>query len=241
MKIFLVEDEWIHAEDIRISIESMGFEWLGYASEGFAAISKIKETDADVVLIDMSLHGALSGIDIAAHIAKTLHKPFIFVTSHTEEEIINKGIDTNPVAYLTKPVNDGDLKAALLKAKKWIADNGGAREAVTDASGTALMIRVGKNLKPLEVSDILFIQTDLKNYCRIHSMGNNTFSVKKSLSVLSDMLPQKKFFRIHKEYIINIGHISRVDETEHLVYINNQAIPIGNHYRQHFFDIFNIL
>jgi DNA-binding LytR/AlgR family response regulator len=243
MKVFLVEDEWVHAEDIRISIENLNYEWLGYSSEGFDAIQKIKELTPDVILLDMTLHGALSGIAIAEHIAKEIKKPFIFITSHTEEDIIEKGLGVNPVAYLTKPINEGDLKAALIKAKNFASQSTEVEDISYELSDAAeqFLIRIGKNLKPVLKNNISFIQTDAKNYCKIFTKENTSFTVKKSLSGLQELLSKKYFYRIHKEYIINVQQISKVDEAEHLVYILNQAIPIGNNYKQAFFELFNIL
>ncbi len=243
MKVFLVEDEWVHAEDIRISVENLNHEWLGYSSEGFDAIQKIKELSPDVILLDMTLHGALSGIAIAEHISKEIQKPFIFITSHTEDEIIEKGLKVNPVAYLTKPVHEGDLKAALIKAKNFTNQVTEEEEDSYELSDAAeqFLIRVGKNLKPVSKTDIAFIQTDAKNYCKIVTNDKGSFTVKKSLSSLQELLSKKQFCRIHKEYIINLEQISKVDEAEHLVYISTQPIPIGNNYKQAFFEMFNIL
>jgi DNA-binding LytR/AlgR family response regulator len=240
MKIFLVEDEWIHAEDIRISIENLGFEWLGYSSEGFDAINKINELQPDVILVDMMLHGSYSGISIAKHINKEIKKPFIFITSIIDDAVIEEGLSTNPLAYLTKPVNEGDLKAALFKLK---TSNKISEHKLYDVNDTAdqLLVRIGKNLKPIFKKNISYIETAQKNYCKIHSLENDIFVVKKSLSALSDFLDSKYFCRVHKEYIINLQAITKVDEQEHLVYVGTTPIPIGNNYRKEFLENFNVL
>jgi DNA-binding LytR/AlgR family response regulator len=239
MKVFLVEDEWIHAEDIRISIENLQYEWLGYAAEGFDAIQKIKELDPDVILLDMTLHGALSGIAIAEHITKEFKKPFIFITSHTEEEIIEKGLQVNPVAYLTKPVSEGDLKAALIKAKSAAATAAEAYDISDNAE--QFLIRVGKNLKPLNKNNIVYIQTGEKNYCKIYSAEKEHYTVKKSLNVLSGLLNPKQFHRVHREYVINIQAVTKIDEAEQLIYLDTHTVPIGSSYKQNFLEQFNIL
>jgi DNA-binding LytR/AlgR family response regulator len=240
MKVFLVEDEWVHAEDIRISIENLGFEWLGYSSEGFDAINKINELQPDIILLDMMLHGALSGIAIASHINKEIKKPFIFITSVIDDAVIEQGLHTNPVAYLTKPVNDGDLKAALIKVKTFYT---AAANDLYDVNDTPdqLLIRIGKNLKPLIKSHITFIETAEKNYCKIHAAEKESYTVKKSLAALLTLLNPKYFYRVHKEYIINLQAVTKVDEQEHLVYVGITAIPIGNNYKHGFLENFNVL
>ncbi len=239
MKIFLVEDEWLHAEDIRISIENLGYEWVGCSSEGFDAINQIEATSPDVILLDMMLHGALSGIAIAAHIKVKFKKPFIFITSMLDDDIIQNALHTHPVAYLTKPINEGDLKAALLKAKFLIQQDVDEPEVTYTAD--QLLIRVGKNLKPLNKADIFFIQTAEKNYCKIHAQDKSTYSVKKSLTFLDDLLASQQFFRVHKEYLINLAAVAKIDEAEQIVYIQDQPIPIGSNYKQGLYRHFNIL
>ncbi len=238
MKVFLVEDEWVHAEDIRISIENLGHEWLGYSSEGFDAITKINQLQPDVILLDMMLHGAQSGTAIAAHINKEIKKPFIYVTSIIDDAVIEQGLHTNPVAYLTKPVNEGDLKAALIKVKSFTT--------TTDAydvndTPEQLLIRIGRNLQPLNKTNILYIETGEKNYCKIYASDGNHFIVKKSLTSLMELLDAKQFYRIHKEYIINLTAVTRIDEAEQLVYINKNSIPVGSNYKQGLLQHFNIL
>lgn len=240
MKVFLVEDEWIHAEDIRISVENLGHEWLGSSAEGFDAISKIETLSPDVILLDMMLHGAQSGIAIAAHINNTFKKPFIFVTSIIDDAVIEQGLHTNPVAYLTKPVNDGDLKAALLKAKALINEANTAEDDVSYTAGQ-LMIRVGKNLKPLNEEEIVYIQTADKNYCKIHTSQQLQFTVKKSLTALHQLLNPKSFYRVHKEYIINLHAVSKIDEAEQLVYINGLPVPVGSNFKSGLLQHFKIL
>jgi DNA-binding LytR/AlgR family response regulator len=239
MKVFLVEDEWMHAEDIRISIENLQYQWLGYAVEGFDAIKKIKELEPDVVLLDMTLHGALSGIAIAEHITKEFNKPFIFITSHTEDAVIEMGLQVNPVAYLTKPVNEGDLKAALIKAKSISLNNTTAFE-ISDTAGQ-LLIRIGKNLKPVHKNDIAYIETGEKNYSKIHSSAKEQYTVKKSLTALFELLDPKQFYRVHREYIINLGAVTKIDETEQTIYLGEYTVPIGNSYKQGFLKRFNVL
>jgi DNA-binding LytR/AlgR family response regulator len=242
-RIFLVEDEWIHAESIRISIEELGYEWLGYTQEGIDALQQIQRLQPDVVLLDINLHGALSGIPIANALKKNYPQlPFIFVTSHLENEIITQSIGTNPVAYLTKPVNMGDLKAALIKAQLANAEAGATeQEAELSISGDKqLLIRVGKNLKPLIKEDIFYVQTDAKNYVRIFTASGN-YTVKQSLNAMEQILAWPQFMRVHKEYIINLRQVSDIHEGDQLVKINTTFIPVGKSYRKDFFERYKIL
>ncbi len=239
-KIFLVEDEWVHAEDIRITVEELGYQWLGCASEGLDALEKIRVLQPDIVLIDLNLHGSFSGTLIASQLKKDFCLPFIFVTAYLDEEVIRKCIDLSPVAYLHKPVNKGDLKAALIKAGYYhaAAESG---DVTPSDTGFKLLIRVGNNLKPLLYEDITTIRTDAKNYVRIFSNQEAQYAVRCSLSTLEKWLPAAQFMRVHKEYIINLKYITAVSEANQTIQIGKLAVPLGRNFRSRFFSRYTIL
>jgi DNA-binding LytR/AlgR family response regulator len=240
-KIFLIEDEWVHAEDIRIAIEEMNYQWLGYTHEGIDAMEKIKELQPDVVLIDLNLNGAFSGIAIARTIKEKFNLPFIFATSYLDDEIIKQCYEVGPVAYLHKPINKGDLKAALLKVAFTELQTTEEEVIVSDTNGHELMIRVGKNLKPLPKEDITVIHTDAKNYIRIFTRQKTQYAVKSSLTSFEKNLPAKFFMRVHKEYLVNLQYITGVNESDQTIQIDHLHIPLGKNYRAEFFSRYTIL
>lgn len=238
-KIFLIEDEWVHAEDIRLSVEELNYTWMGYTNEGTGALEKIKLLQPDILLIDLNLNGTFSGIAIAKNIKEQTDIPFIFVTSYLDNEVIRKCYELNPIAYLHKPINKGDLKAALLKAD-YPADSF-YREIAEESTSQQLMIRIGKSLKPVLKEDIKVVQTDAKNYIRLYTRQNNQYAIKQSLSSFEKTLPASLFFRVHKEYMVNLQCITAINETDQTIQIDNMHIPIGKNYKADFFSRFTIL
>lgn len=238
-KVFLIEDEWIHAEDMRLAVEELQYEWLGYCGEGIAALEQVRALQPDVVLIDLNLHGSFSGPLIAAQLKKEFNLPFIFVTSYLDDEVIRQCIGLGPVAYLHKPVNKGDLKAALIKAEGHVAEDE-APEVAASANGRSLLVRIGKTLKPVAFEDIIAIHSDAKNYVRIFSQ-NNQYAVRSSLSALEKQLPQALFMRVHKEYIINLKAVTGVNEGDQTIQLQKLNVPLGRNFRAQFFARYTIL
>ncbi|MFM9907921.1 MAG: LytR/AlgR family response regulator transcription factor [Chitinophagaceae bacterium] len=239
-KLFLIEDEWVHAEDIRITTEELGYTWLGYTNEGIDALMKIRQLQPDILLIDLNLNGTFSGISIAKAIKEETDIPFIFVTSYLDEEVIRKCYELNPIAYLHKPVNKGDLKAALLKSD--FPQDSFYREIDEEATRSQqLMIRTGKNLKPVLKEDITIVQTDAKNYIRLFTRQKNQYAIKQSLTAFEKSLPPAIFIRVHKEYMVNLLCITAINESDQTIQIDGQHIPIGKNYKADFMARFNIL
>lgn len=239
-KVFLIEDEWVHAEDVRIALDELPYEWLGYTGEGMDAMEKIRTLQPHVVLIDLNLHGSFSGTLIAAQIKKEFGLPFIFITSYLDDDVIRKCLSLDPVAYLHKPVNGGDLKAALIKAEQHAIPDA-LHDITLSGAGGSLLVRVGKQLKPLSADEIVAIHTDAKNYVRIFTKQSTQYAVRSSLTALEKWLPHAQFMRVHKEYIINLKCITGVNEAEQTVQLEKLTIPLGRAFRAEFFSRYTIL
>ncbi|MBF0464157.1 MAG: response regulator [Nitrospirae bacterium] len=134
--ILIVEDEYIIAADLKMTVMSLGYAVAGMANNGQDAVAIVKTTPIDVVLMDIMLSGELSGIDAAKEIYSNYGIPVIFVTAYTGNDIIEKAIETEPFGYLIKPYTDKELYSAieialdkyekikqLTKINKWYENN----------------------------------------------------------------------------------------------------------------------
>jgi two-component system, LytTR family, response regulator LytT len=243
MDIFLIEDEWLHVEDIKLTLEELGHYLIGHTDDGIDGLDNIAALKPHAILIDLFLNGKKTGVSIAKRIKVEYEDtPIIFLSSQIDDAIITECLSLEPIAYLTKPVHSGDLKAALIKAQLSIQKN---NEPIIDEEDTTIaaneiLIRVGKHLKPVAFKDILYVQSDVKNYAAIHTVDGSQYAVKRSLANFEVFLPTN-FFRVHKEFIVNTTHIQSINETEQTILIDKQQIPIGKMYKKDFFNRFNIL
>ena len=64
-KILIVEDEKIIALDLQRRLERFGYTVVGMASEGDAAIELARQSEPDIVLMDIMLAGGMDGIEAA--------------------------------------------------------------------------------------------------------------------------------------------------------------------------------
>ncbi len=112
-KILIVEDEVAIASDIEEILEDNGCEVVGIAYSGMQAINMITEHQPDLVLLDINLGGKMTGIDVAKHVNENQKIPFVFLTSHNDEQTINNVINTNPGGYIVKPYKESDIMPAI--------------------------------------------------------------------------------------------------------------------------------
>ena len=112
-RILIVEDEAILAAHLALELNRMGYEAVGQAATGEAAVRLALEMKPDAILMDVRLRGTMSGIEAAEAIGKSADIPIIFLTAYAEETILQQAKITDAYAFLSKPVREQELRASL--------------------------------------------------------------------------------------------------------------------------------
>ncbi len=117
-KVLIVEDESIVAMEIASYVKNLGYEVIDTVSNAEDAVQTALEQTPDVILMDVRLKGEEDGISAAKRITEHQKIAIIYITAFSDDESIERAIETNPAAYLTKPFNRKELAAALKIAMK---------------------------------------------------------------------------------------------------------------------------
>ncbi len=112
-KVLIVEDERITAEDIKQTLESLGYEICNVVSNGEEAIKQAEKLKPDLVLMDIVLKGKISGIEAAEKISSDLNIPVIYLTAYADEATLQQAKLTAPLGYIVKPFTERDLRTAI--------------------------------------------------------------------------------------------------------------------------------
>ncbi len=118
ISLYIVEDELIIAHDLKAKLASLGYEVLGIDSKGENAIENIanlQETnlEPDIVIMDVRLAGKMDGIEAARILTENYNCGIIFLTSMNKSEVFAKSFSLKPYAYLFKPVDIDQIRAAI--------------------------------------------------------------------------------------------------------------------------------
>lgn len=113
IRVLVVEDEPLIAEDIRITLDNIDFSVSAVVYDSDGALQQLAENTPDVVLLDVNLDSALDGIQIAQIINDKYHIPFVFLTSYADRETVDRAKQTRPMGYIVKPFDENDLFATL--------------------------------------------------------------------------------------------------------------------------------
>jgi PAS domain S-box-containing protein len=108
-RILVVEDESIIAEDLKDSLIKLGYTVPSIESSGEKAIKRTEEIKPDLVLMDIVLHGNIDGIEAAKEIRSRFDIPVVYLTSYSDDEILERAKVTEPYGYIIKPFNEREL------------------------------------------------------------------------------------------------------------------------------------
>jgi two-component system, LytTR family, response regulator len=218
MNVVIIEDEHLTAERIA--------SLLGQIDPGISILTTIDSVkrsvewfstngSPDLVFMDIQLADGLSfdifdAIDIQA--------PVIFITAFQEYAI--KAFKVNSVDYLLKPVSEEDLRAALLKFRRYhnhelaAPSIGGdllrnIREMINRPYKSRFMVRVGDHIKSIDVDDILYFYS-LQKGTYLHSVDSRNYVIDYTIGRLEEILDPLLFHRINRRYLVSHRAISDV-------------------------------
>lgn len=152
-RILLVEDEAIIAMATKALLEEYGYQ-VEYVSRGEAAVAAVAaDPGIDLVLIDIDLGPGMDGSEAAELILKNRDLPVVFLSSHTEPEIVEKTEIITSFGYVVKEsggtVLDASIKMAfklfeakvgLLEKEKVLRENEERYHAIFDNSLDAILL-----------------------------------------------------------------------------------------------------
>ncbi|MDR2921131.1 MAG: LytTR family transcriptional regulator DNA-binding domain-containing protein [Tannerella sp.] len=98
----------------------------------------------------------------------------------------------------------------------------------TGQSIDRIVVRNGQKIKIIPINEILYIQAD-GDYISIHTTEGHWLK-EQTMKYTEDILPSDLFIRIHRSYIVNISHISRIEkfgERQQLILHNREKIKIS--------------
>lgn len=230
MNCLIVEDDRMSREmliDLCAKIDGIDVRTVDTALD---AISNLDSNRFDLVFLDVEMPD-MSGIDLMRSQEKM---PPVIITS-AKKEYAYDAFEFDVVDYLQKPVSLPRLVKAIQKVRK---RNTPEIDASTPTTTDHMFIKVdGKHIR-LQLKDVIAI-TSMRDYV-IFQLENERHIVHSTLKSIEEKLgSDKRFYKVHRSYIINVNHI--VDMDDRSVVVGKQVIPISRSNRQAFMDYLNML
>lgn len=221
----IVEDELLIAETIAEILSSAGFKKHRISTSVEEAVKEIELCKPHMVLTDINLEQEKNGIDLGEILLKKYHIPFIYITSHASQDIINRAKFTHPNAYIIKPFKKEDLLVAIELA---LFNYNSKSDRDVNHNNQALVVKEGRAVVRIDCMDIKYMETD-GNYTTINLVDKRRV-VRIPITELLQQLPPYEFVRIHKSYLINKKYITEIKSNS--LFIQELELPIGRSYQQ---------
>ncbi len=224
IKILIVEDELIIANDLSDILTENGYAVTGMAKSYTAGLEELEKETPDIVLLDIQISGDRDGVELANTIRSMFHIPFIFISSHTDRSTLDRVMESNPYGFLVKPFEDEDvlvaIRLALHNFSKEQNENGENDDFVINES---LFIRQKNIAVKVAYNDIMYAVADA-NYCTIVTT-EKSFVLRSTLKDLEKKLKEPQFYRAHKSYLINLSKLTAINTD--VIFIGNEKLPVG--------------
>jgi len=113
LRILIVEDEPVIAENISMYLDNTDFEVSGIAYDSAEANEQLNNNTPDAAILDINLGSEEDGIEIAAQLNEKYNIPFLFLTSYADKNTLDRAKAVKPSGYIVKPFNEKTLLASL--------------------------------------------------------------------------------------------------------------------------------
>ena len=209
IRALVVDDERLARQELRRLLAAHPeVRVVGEAAGVDEAARLIEREQPDVVFLDVQMPGE-SGFDLFERAAVSAR--VVFVTAHDAHAL--RAFDVNALDYLLKPVAPERLAATVTRLRR-DAEPGDEppprRFTMADfvflpVDGRARFLRVGGIVCVLAAGDASEIVT----------ADGARGRVPRSLKAWEDRLPEQQFVRIHRESIVNLQYVERIEEWSH--------------------------
>lgn len=133
VRVLIADDEPIIRLDLRQMLESLGYEVVGEAGDGQAAVDLARELKPDVCILDVKMP-VMDGIEAVDIITDENIAPTIMLTAYSDKELIDRARAAGVFAYLVKPFKPSDLAPSIEVARARFEQNVLLTKEVTNLS-----------------------------------------------------------------------------------------------------------
>lgn len=192
----------------------------GECADAMEAYQKIMSEQVDLLLLDIEMED-MSGIELVKSLGNK--NPIIIFTT-SKKDYAAEAFELNVADYITKPVTTVRFLQAIDKAKEIFRSR---KLEIKTADDSFLFIRDSNIVRRLKIEDILYAEA-MGDYVKLYTT-EKFYSVHSSLKDVEGKLPDSRFLRVHRSFIIQVGKIDTIEGGT--LIINRKMVPVADTYR----------
>jgi two-component system, LytTR family, response regulator len=212
MRAIIIDDEKRSADNLRMLLEENcpEVEIIAVCHDAEQSIATVNELVPDVLFLDIQMPFA-DGFTVRESVVSACPN-VIFTTAFAEYAV--KAIRAAACDYLLKPIDPEELRAAVQKVKKRMADSRSqkrdepAEKRPSKVRPPKLAIQGVEGYSLVDYTDVIRLEAS-SNYTHIHCRNGQKHTVARLLRDYEEMLQEEGFFRSHSSHLVNLAHVVR--------------------------------
>ncbi len=221
-RIMVVEDEGITAMNIQCCLEEMGHTVTSTVFSGESAVRKAATDDPDLIMMDIILDGTIDGIEAARQIQVAYDIPVVYLTAHSDRQLLNRIKATAPLGYIVKPFDTRELqitvelafyKHEMERKLKQSHDTLEAkvRERTTELEETVLLLRNAEKKLRVDAEQLEESNTALKVLLKQRNQDRDEFENNIMSNVKNLIIPYLEKLKIHRTMPDELDYLAIIE------------------------------
>ncbi|MDE6099858.1 MAG: LytTR family DNA-binding domain-containing protein [Paramuribaculum sp.] len=225
LRCCVIDDEPLAAQLINSYILRTPYlEDGGIFSSAQEAVKKVIDGDFDLIFLDINLP-QLNGLEFARIVPPSTR--VIFTTAYDNYAV--ESFKVNALDYLLKPISYEEFSKSASRALQHLNGQAAAQKR---RELDSIIVKSEYKLVQIPIDDILYIE-GLKDYVKICTVSGTVMTLM-NIKALERTLPDDKFMRVHRSFIVNMRRITVIERNR--IVFGTTYIPISESYKQAFSD-----
>jgi two-component system LytT family response regulator len=186
------------------------------------AVAHLKNNEIDLLFLDIDMPN-MNGFELLNQL-QPFNFAVVFVTAYDKFAI--KAFRYQALDYITKPVDSLLLADTIDRASKRKI----SEEQIFELKSSKLQYNLNKIAVPtskglifININDICCIEAS-DNYSVVHLKNNQKITCSRTLKEMEQIFDEKKFFRVHRQFIVNLEEVVHLNKSEGLLSLSNQMV-----------------
>jgi len=228
MRTIIIDDEPL-ARSLLIELleEEKDVEIIAECGDGFEGLKAIQDLKPDLIFLDIQMP-KINGFEMLELLESPPH--VIFTTAYDEYAL--KAFEVSALDYLLKPVSPERLSKALDKLRYQSNVNTvEIKDKIPQLLEQAqrIVVKQNDNIKILSLQEVYYLES-ADDYVKVHT-ADKYYLKHQTMGKFEDQLPAQQFVRIHRSYLVNVQHITKMDLYEKdqycVVLRNDVKLPVS--------------
>lgn len=226
MNCIIVDDDELSTRLLQHMLQQAGsIELLGSFMNPVDALHYLKKNRVDLVFLDIEMPD-LNGYELLRNLEDP---PMVIVTSSHRDKAV-EAFEFDILDFLLKPVTSAAFQRAVGRAEKKFINR-------FKKLPNEIYVRSESKIVRLPYDEIMYVEA-LADYVTVVT-ADAKYIVHSTMKGIQERLPEEKFIRIHRSFILNLDAIESIENQ--FVVSNKRHIPIGASYRETFLSRLNML